>query len=149
MVFLYKESEEVEEAFLSYFTGQEPKEEVALEEKKHTQTVSIRAGRGNQIPNKSKPKEMGDGHLQYLISYCHTGPTVCCGLSPYLEVVDLHEGFLRVEGMFDQGRPRLTDLACTLHVGPAHRQSDRQPDRAVSGVLFALLLFLSIEMTMV
>lgn len=40
----------------------------------------------------------------------------------HLEVVDLHEGLVRVEGVFDRGGARLTDLTGALHVRPAETQ---------------------------
>lgn len=45
--------------------------------------------------------------------------------SSYLEVVDLHEGFVRVEGMFNCGGAGLTDLTGVLHVRPAERKIDQ------------------------
>lgn len=40
----------------------------------------------------------------------------------HLEVVDLHEGLLRVQGVFDRGGARLTDLAGALQARPAQTQ---------------------------
>lgn len=37
----------------------------------------------------------------------------------HLEVMDLHEGLVRVQGVFDRGGARLTDLTGALHVRPA------------------------------
>lgn len=45
--------------------------------------------------------------------------------SSHLEVVNLHEGFVRVEGMFNCGGARLADLTGVLHVRPASRQIEQ------------------------
>lgn len=47
----------------------------------------------------------------------------------YLEVVDLHEGFVGVEGMFNGRRARLTDLTGVFHVGSAEGKTEQENKR--------------------
>lgn len=42
----------------------------------------------------------------------------------HLEVVDLHEGLVRVQGVFDRGGARFTDLTGALHVWPARNTKE-------------------------
>lgn len=60
----------------------------------------------------------GKTHLLYFLeSILFFHPVII--VVSHLEVVDLHEGLVRVEGVFDRGGARLTDLTGAPHVRPA------------------------------
>lgn len=59
-------------------------------------------------------------------------PLVLIIVLSHLEVVDLHEGLVRVQGVFNRGRARFTNLTGALRVRPAGTQQKRAREPGVT-----------------